>query len=77
MAWGVLEVGVVPGDRVEGFQDIACEASFGVFGRLISHESVNEGPTGGCSCNAAKWCIEEVRVVVDRFLETSSAVAGE
>ena len=77
MARRVLEVGVVPSDGVEGFQDFACEAPFRVFGRLVGHESVNEGPSGGCSCNAAKWCVEEVRVVVDGLLETGSAVAGE
>lgn len=47
MAGRVLEVGIVTGDRVESLQNVACEKSLGVLGRFISHESVNEGPSGG------------------------------
>ena len=65
MAGRVLEIGIVTGDRVESFQNVACKKSLGVFGRFISHEAVNEGPTGGCSYNAAERCVEEIRVVAN------------
>ena len=77
MAGRVLEVGVVTGDGVERFQNVACEETFGIFGRLIRHESVNEGPSSGRSYNTTKWCIEEVRIVADGLLEAGSAVFGE
>lgn len=73
----VLEVGVVASNGVERFEDVACEETFGVFGGLISHESVDEGPSGGRCYNAAKGCVEEVRVVADGLLEAGSAVLGE
>ena len=77
MAWRVYEVGVVASDGVEGFEDVACEEAFGVFGGFVSHESVDEGPSGGRSYNAAKGCVEEVGVVADGVLKLGSAVVGE
>ena len=77
MAGRVLEVGVVASDGVERFEDVACEETFGVFGGFVSHESVNEGPSGGTSYNAAEGCVEEVGVIADGLLKAGSAIVGE
>ena len=77
IAGRILEVGVVASDGVERFEDVACEEAFGVFGGFVSHESVDEGPSGGLSYNAAEGCVEKVGIVRDRFLKAGSAVVGE
>ena len=77
MAGRVLEVGVVTSDGVKRFQNVACEETFGIFRRLIRHESVNEGPSSGLSYDTTKWCVEEVRIVADGLLEAGLAILGE
>ncbi len=77
MAGRVLEVGVVASDGVERFENVACKEAFGVFGGFVSHESVDEGPSGGLSCNTAEGCVEKVGIVGDRLLKAGSAVVGE
>lgn len=77
MAGCVLEIRVVAGNGIKRFENIACEETFGVLGRLVSHESVNESPSGRRNYDAGEGSVEEVWVVADGLLEAGSAVVGE
>lgn len=55
---------------VVGWEDQPqVQTYFGVFGRFVGNEAINEGISGGLHGYIGKWTVEEVRVVVDALIE--------
>lgn len=67
---GICEASRFAGDGEEGFEDFSVETAFGVLGRLVGHEAVDEGVRGGLHDYTREGSVEEVGIVVDALLES-------
>lgn len=65
VTWGPYQVVLGTRDGHKGLQDLLVEDTLGVFGRLVCHESVNEGEGGLGHLNATEGQISEVWVLGD------------
>lgn len=54
MAWRPLQIIVWTSDRHEALQNVPVQHAFGVFGRLVAHESIDECEGGLRHFNAAE-----------------------
>ena len=70
-------VSVVAGDGIEGFEDVLVQDTFGILGRVVGHEAVDEGEGSLGDGHAGDGTVVEVWVLCNGLGEALVAEGAE